>query len=111
ARADSKVSLGLVALSTALAAANLFWGGDSLSAASGLLAAVLTIATAASIGVGVADQREVNARSVLGAISIYVLLGMLFVFVYGAVATLGSAPFFAQGIDGTRSLRLYFSYV
>ena len=36
---------------------------------------------------------------------------MIFLFVYGAVAALGSGPFFAQGMDGTRSLRLYFSYV
>ena len=54
---------------------------------------------------------DVNAQSVLGAISIYVLLGVVFVFVYGAAAFLGSGPFFAQGTDGTVALRLYFSYV
>ena len=32
-------------------------------------------------------------------------------FVYGAVAAFGDDAFFAQGTDGTRSLRLYFSYV
>jgi Ion channel len=36
---------------------------------------------------------------------------MLFTFVYGAVAALGSRDFFADGTDGTPSLRLYFSYV
>ena len=36
---------------------------------------------------------------------------MFFVFVYSAVAALGSGPFFAQGTDGTLSTRLYFSYV
>jgi hypothetical protein len=36
---------------------------------------------------------------------------MIFLFIYGVVAGLGSGPFFAQGTDGTRSLRLYFSYV
>ncbi len=41
----------------------------------------------------------------------YVLIGILFTFVYGAAAALGSGPFFAQGTDGTTSLRLYFSYV
>jgi hypothetical protein len=48
---------------------------------------------------------------VLGAVCVYVLLGLIFVFVFGAVAELGSTPLFAQGMDGTRSLRVYFSYV
>ena len=57
------------------------------------------------------DQSEVNAQSVIGAICVYLLFGMLFLFLYSVVATLGSGPFFAQGTDGTRSIRLYFSYV
>jgi Ion channel len=111
ARTNSRMSRTLVIVAAAVAAANLVWGGTDLAEATGLLAATLVIATAGSIGIGVADQRDVNARSVLGAVSIYLLLGMLFVFVYGAVAALGSGPFFAQGTDGTRPLRLYFSYV
>jgi hypothetical protein len=56
-------------------------------------------------------QGEVNAQSVTGAICVYLLLGMIFMFLYGVAAALGDNPFFAQGTDGTRSLRLYFSYV
>jgi hypothetical protein len=111
AHADSKLSLGLVAVSTGVAAANLVWSAVALEAATGLFAAVLTVATVAAIAIGIADEQRANARSVLGAISVYVLLGMLFVFIYGAVASLAKGPFFAQGTDGTRSLRLYFSYV
>jgi hypothetical protein len=36
---------------------------------------------------------------------------MLFTFVYGAAAALGSGDFFLQETDGTPSLRLYFSFV
>ena len=46
-----------------------------------------------------------------GAICVYLLFGLLFVFVYGAVAALGDDPFFAQGTDGDRGLRVYFSFV
>ena len=46
-----------------------------------------------------------------GAVCIYVLIGMLFVFLYGVIAVVSSGDFFAQGTDGTRSLRLYFSFV
>lgn len=77
----------------------------------GLLSGVMGVLTIGVIALGVLDQGEVNSKSVLGAISVYILLGLVFVFVYGAVAALGSEPFFAQGTDGTRALRLYFSYV
>ena len=60
---------------------------------------------------GQIDQDEVNAHSITGAVCIYLLLGLLFLFLYSAVALIGSGPFFAQGTDGTRALRLYFSYV
>ena len=35
----------------------------------------------------------------------------MFMLLYGAAAAFGSGSFFAQGTDGTTSLRLYFSYV
>ena len=57
------------------------------------------------------DQEEVNAQSITGAVCIYLLFGMLFMFFYGAAAILGHGDFFAQGTDGTRSLRFYFSFV
>jgi hypothetical protein len=56
------------------------------------------------------SQGEVNTRSVAGAICVYILLGMIFLFAYSVISTLGTGPFFAQGTDGTRALRLYFSY-
>jgi hypothetical protein len=73
--------------------------------------AALVLASIGVIGVGVFDQRAVNQQSVLGAVSAYLLLGIFFTSVYGAIAGLGSAPFFAQGTDGTMSIRLYFSFI
>lgn len=96
---------GLAALIQLLA------GGDGLTGAIALLTGLLTVATMFVIALGVLDQAEVNAQSVRGAICIYVLIGMFFVFVYGAVAVLGEGPFFAQGTDGDRALRVYFSFV
>jgi hypothetical protein len=63
------------------------------------------------IALGVSDQGEVNSQSVVGAICIYLLLGMLFSFAYGSAAKLGSGFFFAQETDGTPAIRLYFSYI
>ena len=84
---------------------------DKAQGGIGVLGALLTVVTIAVIGSGVLDQREVNKQSVAGAVCIYLLIGMVFTFVYGAVALLGSGDFFAQGTDGTLSLRLYFSFV
>ena len=89
----------------------LFTADTSVYAGLGLFAALLATTTCVVIGVGVIDQREVNQQSVLGVVSIYVLIGMVYTSLYGAVAQLGNGPFFAQGVDGDPSLHLYFSYV
>lgn len=108
---ESKLVLTLVAVGGACAAVNLVWSGKALTGVVGILAGLLTIAIAVVIALGAVEQGEVNTKSVAGAICVYVLFGMIFLFVYGVVAALGHGPFFAQGTDGTRSLRLYFSYV
>jgi Ion channel len=111
ARADSTVSLALVAVSAASAVALLVFGGDGFAAFVGILSGLLTVATIATVALGVVDQGEANVQAVTGAVCVYLLIGMLFVFLYGVLAALGSGDFFAQGTDGTRSLRLYFSFV
>jgi hypothetical protein len=111
ARADSTISLTLVTLAAASAVALLIFGGNAFTALVGIVSGLLTIATIATVALGVVDQGQANVQAVTGAICVYVLIGIMFVFLYGVLAALGSGPFFAQGIDGTRSLRLYFSFV
>ena len=71
----------------------------------------MTLAIVVVIVLSVITKGEVNRQSITGAVCVYLLLGMIFLFVYGVIATLGDGPFFAQGTDGTRALRVYFSYV
>jgi hypothetical protein len=111
ARTDSTLSLSLVALAGLTALGLLVFGGNGFAGAVGLLSGVLTVATIGTVALGVVDQGEANVRAVTGAVCVYVLIGLLFVFLYGVLAKLGSGDFFAQGTDGTRSLRLYFSFV
>jgi hypothetical protein len=100
-----------VATAAALAAViNLFWQAEALTVALALVAGLLTITIAVAIAKGAFAQNEVNSRSVAGAICVYILFGLLFMFFYGVLAILGHGPFFAQGTDGTRPLRLYFSF-
>jgi hypothetical protein len=110
-RAAALLSVLLVAVGITVAAAQILSGCDTLTGATAILNALLLVAVGVVIAVGVFDQRTVNRQSVLGAICIYLLIGMDFTFVYGAAAALGSGDFFAEGTDGTPSLRLYFSYV
>ena len=77
----------------------------------GLLDVLLIAATCGVIVFGIGDQHGVNFQSVLGALCIYLMIGLLYAFAYGAIAAFQSGPFFAQGTDGTPSLRLYFSVV
>ena len=110
-RAAALLSVLLVAVGTTVAAVQILSGGDTFTGATAILNALLLVTVGVVIAVGVFDQRTVNRQSVLGAICIYLLIGMDFTFVYGAAAALGSGDFFAEGTDGTPSLRLYFSYV
>ena len=82
-----------------------------MTAALDIVAGILIITIAVVVAMGAVAQNEVNSRSVAGAICVYLLFGMLFMFLYGVLADLGHGPFFAQGTDGTRALRLYFSFV
>jgi uncharacterized membrane protein len=111
AQADSKISIALVALATASAVLLLVFGGTVFEAVVLVLAGLLTIATILTVALGIIDQGEANVKAVTGAVCVYVLIGLLFVFLYGLIAVLSSGDFFAQGTDGTRSLRLYFSFV
>ncbi|HEY8465437.1 MAG TPA: ion channel [Solirubrobacterales bacterium] len=53
---------------------------------------------------------QVTADSILGAVSVYALLGILFAHAYGAVHHLGSQPFFAGHPDADGSELIFFSY-
>jgi hypothetical protein len=109
--ADSKLLIALVSGAVLLAVTVPITDRNGVIAAAGIVSGGLAVATIATIAMGVVDQNEVNAQSVTGAVCIYLLAGIFFMFLYGAVALLGSSDFFAQGTDGTRALRLYFSYV
>jgi Ion channel len=111
ARAGSNVNVGFLCLAIGLATANLIWGGEALTSVLGIVSALLAIGIVGVIAASVVVRGEVNTQSVTGAVCVYLLLGIVFMYVYGVVAVLGDSTFFAQGTDGSRSLRLYFSYV
>ena len=55
-------------------------------------------------------ERGVELQAVLGALAVYMLVGLTLGFIIGALATGVSGPYFAQGTDATQSARVYFSF-
>ena len=53
----------------------------------------------------------IDIHTALGALCIYVLLGMLFSFTYAAIGYLGNEQFFVQTNDATVAEYLYFSFI
>jgi hypothetical protein len=109
--ASFRFSLIFLAVAIGCAVISLVSGGSNLLGVVAVISGVLTFCVIVVIGRVIVRKHEVDAQSIVGAICVYLLLGMLFLFCYGAVAQIGSGTFFAQGTDGTRALRLYFSYV
>jgi len=56
-------------------------------------------------------QRAVSLQVLLGAVCIYLLVGLFFTIAYGAVANIDGAAFFTDGTDGDSRIRTYFSFV
>ncbi len=80
-----------------------------LNLASAIQISMLTVAMGTVLR-RVVSTADVGSRTILGAISVYIVLGILFTFLYGMVARIQSDPFF-QGVPQTDgSDFLFFSY-
>lgn len=78
-----------------------------------LSTAVLLALTVAVISGGLIRlifDRGVDLTAVFGALSVYLLIGLAFGFLIGAIAVGISGDYFAQGTDGTQADRVYFSF-
>jgi Ion channel len=88
-------------------------GGIGEGAALTMNAALVALGPPA-IAVGlVRDLRAtgvVQIQSLLGVLSLYILIGMAFGFVYGAIDRFGGDPFFAGGESATVAHCIYFSF-
>ncbi len=82
-------------------------GRGSASVLSFLLVGVAPIAIVTAIW----RRRVIDIETVLGAVCIYVLLGMFFAFMFTAIGDFGSVPFFAQQKTASSADYQYFSFV
>lgn len=76
-----------------------------------LVVVVVPVVIAHGILHGIRTQKGITLQSANGALCIYLLIGMLFAFAFGAVAVLQSGPLFTNGTDGDLQSHLYFSFI
>jgi hypothetical protein len=98
----------LVAL--VIAFASLAKGTEVSLGVVGLISGLMIALTPIAIVRGMLRLGEVRRRTILGALSVYLLIGMFFALVFDGIGLIDSGPFFAQGIDGTIPDYLYFSF-
>ena len=110
-RAAAAAALGLAALS------GVFWlltgsipKGEA-AIANGLLVAFAPLLIVRGILRDMRREGVVTVHALAGVLAIYLLLGMFFSFLYGAVDGLSDSETFSGAVEAQRSDFLYFSYI
>ena len=106
--------LGYLLAAGAVAAAVVRVSSDALGAADArLVSAVLVALGPPAVIRGVLRNlratRGVSVQALMGVLSVYMLVGMLFAFVYAAIDRLGGSPFFVEG-PATVANCIYYSF-
>ncbi len=105
-----RASIALAALAVVLAAIGAAADDRTwLNLATLIQVSLLTVAMAAVLR-RVVTAPEVGSRTILGALSVYAVLGILFTFVYGVIDRLQGGPFFEGHPHPASSDFLFFSY-
>jgi hypothetical protein len=105
-----RIALVLSALTIALAAVGAISGDRAwLNLATLIQVSLLTVAMGAVLR-RVVMAPEVGSRTILGALSVYAVLGILFTFLYGVIDRVQGGPFFEGHPNPAGSDFLFFSY-
>jgi hypothetical protein len=105
-----RVAVVVVLLALVSASVALFVGGKEVSTSLFLLNFLLVGAAPIAIVHSLIRRRVIDFRTVLGAVCVYILLGMMWSFAFAAIGTLDTEPFFAQQSRETVADYLYFSF-
>jgi hypothetical protein len=110
-RSVRRIASVLLLISALAAAINLFVGKETTGeGAVALMSAVLYLIAPFSITRSLLFRRAVDVQTVLGAIDIYLLVGMLFAFVYRFLGVVQPSVFFGPNGDGKLPQDLFFSF-
>jgi hypothetical protein len=107
-----RIAAVLFLIAAISAVINLFVGKETTGeGAVALMSAVLYLIAPFSITRSLIFRREVDLQTVLGAIDIYLLVGMLFAFIYRFLGVIQPSAFFGAAVgDGKVPQDLFFSF-
>ena len=94
-----RVSIGVGSAAVLVALASALGASGKLLGIAALAQVVLLAFAAVEILGTILQEHEVSFRTILGAISVYVMLGILFTWLYVAVDKLQAGLFFAQPLE------------
>ncbi len=100
----------LVAFVSTVASA-FFHGSDGMDGVFFVLNVLLVAGAPVVIGRALWKRQVVDIHTVLGAICIYVLIGMMFAFIYSSIGLIGNEAFFAQTNEANIADFLYFAFI
>jgi ion channel len=101
----------LVIAAVTVAAVGQFAGGRPARIVFTAAGAALSAGAIATIFGQLTSQSRVTRRTVTGALSVYLLIGLLFTYVFAFIGVVNSAGFFAQSGEHDATDYVYFSYI
>jgi hypothetical protein len=101
----------VIALGVVVAVAQLFVKGHAIASATAGISALLVLVAPISIVRGLVARHTLDLKTVLGALCLYVMIGLFFAFTFNAIQTISGDPFFAQNHHGTAPDFVYFSFI
>ncbi len=109
-RRTFRISAVVVTAAVLSAAAALLLGDTVASSTAGLVGLLLAVVAPVVILRRIFVSPTITVRLVLGALAIYLLLGLAYAYLFPLLATLTGAPFFVQTTTPGTADYLYFSY-
>jgi len=104
-----RIAIAAATLAVILSAGAALAGGRA-GGIPGLIAAVLLCWALVAIVRRVALHRQVTIQTLLGAMSCYVMFGLIYTFIYSGLARLQTAPFLSPAGSHTLSDYMFFSF-
>jgi ion channel len=100
----------VVTVAVLSAAGALLFGQTAASSAAGLVGLLLAVVAPLAILRRIVQSPRITFRLVLGALAIYLLLGLAYSYLFPLVGTLTGTAFFVQTTNPVSAEYLYFSY-
>ena len=105
------VVLGILLAGVLVVGLSFLGSTDLAKGMAGIVNATFVVTAIGGIVLGLRRQTTVDLKTIMGALSIYLLIGLFFAWSYSAMSAFKDGAFFAGGQTDTIAHFLYFSYI